>query len=189
MSEIDDDLQGLLEELDIGPEISKEELPSVPIPVPPAIQPPEPEVKVLPPVLEDPDPLKKGEPTDLFRAEEVPEDVLDIREFIRQHNRDYTETKSNLRADRAKADELVRLLLKRVDDGTASNQETEAVVQAIKCLVDSNGHMVRLLDSKSKFLSASKSSVGTLIQQNFGYGGASTELEDILTQRVDEDEV
>ena len=200
MPEIDDDLQGLLKELDIGPEISKEELPApVPSPVPPLVaqvpgppilEPPE-ELKVLPlsPVLEDSDLTKEKEPdTDLFKEEEGPADMIDLGEFIRHHDKDYTEAKQNLRADRAKADELVRLLLARVDDGSASNQETESLVQAVKCLVDSTGHLVRLLDSKSKFLSASKGSVSTLIQQNFGRR-ASTELEDILTQQLDEDEV
>ena len=200
MPEIDDDLQGLLEELDIGPEISKEdEIPSlapsappaltIPLPLP-TIELPEPQgVKVLPlvPVLDDPDPPKEKPGTDLFEPEDSPDNLIDIREFIQRHDADYAEAKANLRTDRAKADELVRLLMARVEDGTASNQETEGAVQAVKCLVDSTGHMVRLLDSKTKFLAASKHSVGTIIQQNFK--GGDSNLENILSQQIDDDEV
>ena len=201
MTEIDDDLQGLLKELDIGPEVSEDASPS-PAPVtevpkpqisPPIPIAPEPQdsAKVLPlvPILEDPDPPAEKEPTDLFSSEEPSQDGFDLQEFIIKHDRYYEEAQSNLRADRAKADELIRMLLDRVERGTASNQETEAVVQAVKCLVDSNGHMVRLLDSKTKLLVASKGSVNTLIQQNFGDSQSSSELEDMLTQNMDEDEV
>ena len=198
MPEIDDDLQGLLEELDIGPEIGKAESPAPatsPSPAPPPViqgppvAPEEPKVLPLSPVLEDADVLKEKEPdTNLFEQEEAPPNAIDLQEFIRNHDRDYNEAKQNLRADRAKADEVVRMLMERVDNGSASSQETESLVQSVKLLVDSNGHMVRLLDSKSKFLSASKGTVSTLIQQNFG-SGADNELEDILTQQLDEDEV
>jgi len=203
MTEIDDDLQGLLEELDIGPEISTDIVSQAPTPSPPISQSvvPEPTSKKLlpppppppPPILEDPKPIVEEEEkadTDLFKEENKSEQqgLIDIREFISNHNKDYEEAKCNLRTDRAKADELVRILMERVDGNDATGQETESLVQSIKCLVDSNGHMVRLLDSRSKLLSATKSSASTLIQQNFG-DKSSSELEEMLTQKVDQDEV
>lgn len=184
MTEIDDELQGLLEELDIGPEVGEEE----PKPVlAPAEKPSEPPPQLPAPILETPESPAEKADTDLFDEEETPPGVADLQEFVRKHDHDYEEVKTNLRVDRAKADEIVRMLLERVGSGTASNQETESLVQAVKCLVDSNGYMVRLLDSKSKLLSASKGTVGAIIQQNFGR--ADTELETLLMQEVDEDEV
>lgn len=190
MHEIDDDLQGLLEELEIGPKVSEQEpspAPEKSVKPPQEIQvPPVPSPHLPAPVLESPESVDTTPATDLFSAEDLPPGVADLQEFIRKHDHDYEETKTNLRTDRAKADEVVRILLERVGGGSASGQETESLVQAVKCLVDSNGHMVKLLDSKSKLLSATKGTA--IIQQNFG-GKADTELEAILTQQIEEDEV
>jgi len=190
MVDIDDDLQGLLEDLDIGPEIDEpeppvEKMPAVELPAIP--EPLEPLGAQLPaPILETPVAPSDEPDTDLFKEEPGSQGGIDIGAFIAQHDRDYTEVKGNLRADRAKADEIVRMLLERITNGTASSQETESCVQAVKLLVDTNGHMVRLLDSKSKLLTASKGSVNTLIQQNFG---GSDDLENILSQQLEDDDV
>jgi hypothetical protein len=122
-----------------------------------------------------------------LEPEEQSNDIIDLRAFIQNHDADYNETKDNLRCDRAKADMVVRGLLERVSESTATAQETEALVSAVKCLIDSNGHMVRLLDSKTKLLQSQKGAIGALIQNNVGVSGA--ELADILSQSVGDDEV
>jgi hypothetical protein len=183
---IDDDLQGMLEELELDSETEE------PTKLEPDVEPVKPVVAdpVPKPILDDPPPppvLAPVPPTDLFDTESEPDELFDIRDFIKQHERDYGDAKGNIYRDRAKADEVVRILMQRVEDGGASNQETESLVQAVKLLIDSNGHLVRLLDSKSKLLTASRGGMKTLIQQNFGRN-ENTDLEDLLSQTVDEDE-
>jgi len=184
---IDDDLQGMLEELELDSnEPEAEPQPDPELEPEPVIANPVPE-----PVLEDPPPAVPATvpATDLFDPEEDDSDLLNITDFVRQHERDYDAAKNNITRDRAKADQVVAILMQRVEDGGASNQETESLVQAVKLLIDSNGHLVRLLDSKSKLLTASRGSLRTLIQQNFGGSADSAGLEDILSQSVEEDEV
>jgi len=191
---IDDDLQGMLEALDL-PEEKKEEklkvskeivdrlLGEIPIDTSP---------EPIQPQLIDPEIptnlVESGDSTLLVQDENNNGDIMDLEAIVRQHDRDYDETKDNIRADRTRMARITELLMDRVEDRSATTVETECLVTAAKALVDSNGHMVRLLDSKSKLLSSTKSAVQMLINQNINTGG-NDDLKDILASPEEDDEV
>ena len=75
--------------------------------------------------------------------------------------------------------------MSKLQDEEASATETESLVKALDILASTNDSAVKLLDSKSRLIASAKSTIQTLIQQNFGTGD-SKELQDILNQPEDE---
>jgi hypothetical protein len=113
-------------------------------------------------------------------------DILNLKEMINQHSGDYRRVRQNLEIDRAKIDGVIALLLSKVESGDASSAEVESLVKALDVLAKTSDSYVRLLDSKSRLISSTKSAAQTLIQQNFGSGVDMNELEDILQQPDDD---
>jgi len=126
--------------------------------------------------------------TELVDPSAAADEIIDIRKFVIEHNRDYNAALSNLKSDRAKADSLVQILMQKLQDGEASNTETETLVKGIEVLSRSADSMVRLLDSKTKLVTSTKAQTKALIQQNFG-GGTSDALQKILNQTEEHDDV
>lgn len=185
MGEVVDELQGILDELadqepmrPIVPVSESVQLNIEPAPIGPVVE----------PQLSNPVPVVVEEPPDLvFNDSQDSEDTFKVQEFLTTHERDYEETKRNIRNDRAKVDTVLQLLLQKVQAGGATAAETESLVAAAKALVDSNGHMVRLLDSKSKLLTSIKGNV--TINNNNTAVANSGELVDLLSQDPNDDQV
>jgi len=177
---LDDELQGLLADLDS--ELATKVVSGSPSPSqPPPLLLPEPELSgpAIEPEVADLEllPIEKPKSAEVF----------DLREVISRFDNDYNEVQSNLKRDRSKIDSVVRILMEKLDTGEASATETEMLVKALEVMTDTNGHAVKLLDSRSKLLAATKSSAQALIQQNFGATGNNSELQKLLAQPVDDD--
>jgi len=151
---------------------------------------PEPEEQKEEPEEEPKAELVDDEPDDLpldvinpapMSPSEAAGEILNLREVVANHNRDYDQIRSQLKADRAKTDGVINILLAKVQDDEAKSAEVQALVQALDILAKTNDSAVKLLDSKSRLVTSTKSSVQTMIQQNFN-GGNSEELEDLLGQ-------
>ena len=121
----------------------------------------------------------------LVDAEGAADEIIDIKKFVAEHTRDYDSVRDNLRADRAKTDGVIQLLLQRVQDEDASATECESLVKALEILAKTNDSAVKLLDSRSRLIASTKSTIQALIQQNFGTGD-SAELQNLLDQPDDE---
>lgn len=176
---LDDELQGLLADLDS--ELATKVVSGSPSPS----QPP-------PPLLPEPElsgPAIEPEVADLeLLPIEKPKsaEVFDLREVVSRFDNDYNEVQTNLKKDRSKIAIVIEALMIKLDEG-ASNTETEMLVKALEVMANTNGHAVKLLDSRSKLLAATKSSAQALIQQNFGATGNNSELQKLLAQPVDDD--
>jgi len=151
---------------------------------------PEPEEQKEEPEEEPKAELVDDEPGDLpldvinpapMSPSEAAGEILNLREVVANHNRDYDQIRSQLKADRAKTDGVINILLAKVQEDEAKSAEVQALVQALDILAKTNDSAVKLLDSKSRLVTSTKSSVQTMIQQNFN-GGNSEELEDLLGQ-------
>lgn len=175
--DIDSELQSLLNDLKQVSESVEEE---VSPPTDNAIQIQEPSLSE--PVVEEEQQILPNIP---IESELV--DLTDFKEIVKRFNNDYDEVQVNLKLDRSKIDSVITILLTRVRDGSASEADTISLVKALNVLTDTNGHSVKLLDSRSKLLSATKSSINA-IQTNVSVIGTDAELQNILKQPLDEDE-
>lgn len=175
---LDDELQGLLADLD-SELASKVATPSPSQPPPPPL--PEPELSG--PAVEPETTALEPLPIDKPKSAEI----FDLREVVSRFDDDYNEVQTNLKKDRSKINAVIERLMVKMDEGEASATETEMLVKALEVMANTNGHAVKLLDSRSKLLSATKSSAQALIQQNFGATGNNAELQKILAQPVDDD--
>jgi len=168
------ELQALLDDLEQeAPEEQPTPTPLVPVPEPELSEPPTEPVEP-----ENPD----------LPIEPSPAEIADLRETVKRFDRDYDEIQTCLKVDRSKIDGVISILLERVRNGSASEADTISLVKALSVLTDTNGHSVKLLDSRSKLLSATKSSFNA-VQTNVSITGADTELQSILQQPADEDHV
>jgi len=145
-------------------------------------------------VVSEPEP-EPGDMTQIINTKieiidpsEIADEIIDIRRFVAEHNRDYNAALSNLKSDRAKADGLVQILMQKLQDDAASSTEVETLVKGIEILARTADSMVRLLDSKSRLVTSTKAQTQALIQQNFS-GGASGELQKLLEQSEEYDDV
>ncbi len=155
--------------------------------------PPAPPVVIMPPVMEEP---AKPAPALVADLEQSPPPVaaklnaatfsslIDIEKFVESFERDYQAIQTDLVRDRSKADQIAKTFQDRVDNGTDDKADKEALVALIDTIVNSNGHRVKLLGEKAKFLAATKSTVTTLIQNNIDASGGNDDeaLVDLLSQ-------
>lgn len=156
--------------------------------------PPAPPVVILPPkMVEPPKPspalvsdLPEPPPSSLSAATSSAtfSNLIDIEKFVDSFEKDYQAISTDLVRDRAKVDQATNILFGRVETGVADKSETETLAKLLDTMVNSNGHRVKLLESKAKFLAATKSTVTTLIQNNIdnGNGDDDESLVDLLSQ-------
>lgn len=165
---------------EVEPIISQEPLP--PLPTAPEAEEPPPEIL---------DPLPDEAPQIVTTAIEVSntaDEVLDVRALVKAHERDYKTISDNLARDRGKVDSVINMLMEKVQTG-GSAAETESLVKALAVMTDTNGHFVRLLDSRSKLMVSAKSTIAAMVQTTINAGtGDSEDLKKILAQALQEDE-
>jgi hypothetical protein len=139
------------------------------------------------PELTEPAPEPEESQQPYLPIESTPIDLTDIKEVVRRFDRDYDEVQTSLKIDRSKIDMVISILLNRVQNGSASEADTISLVKALSVLADTNGHSVKLLDSRSKLLSATKSSINA-VQTNVSVTGSDVELQNILQQPTEEEQ-
>jgi len=176
---IDDELQSLLDDLEndeIGtvPDIISGTTDTTIITIP------DPELS---------DPAVDSEQTELqdLPIESTPAGLVDISEIVSKFDHDYGEVQANLKKDRAKIDTVINILLQRVTANADAETDTMSLVKALGVLSDTNGHAVKLLDSRSKLLSATKTSINAN-QTNVNINGSDADLMEILSQPASGDE-
>lgn len=124
--------------------------------------------------------IEEDEP-DLPQIESTPTVLSDLKIIADKFDKDYTEVQANLKSDRKRIDTVIDILLARVRNNADAETDTMSLVKALAVLADTNGHAVKLLDSRSKLLSATKSS-GSNTQNNISITGTDIELQKILDQ-------
>ena len=175
--DLDAELQNLLADLDQQAQPEPEPAPVQAVAAC-SVEPIVPELSELPVVIDEP-------VADIVAvAQSNPSNPIDLALVIQRFDKDYNSVQANLQADRGKIDGVVGILLARVQAGTASNTEVESLVKALDVLANTNGHHVKLLDSRSKLLAASKNAQA-FIQQNFG-NTENPELLKLLEQPEDD---
>lgn len=163
------------------PIVSKE--PLSPLPTMPEAEEPPPEIL---------DPLPDNEisqiVTTAIEISNTADEVLDVRALVKAHERDYNTISDNLARDRGKVDSVINILMAKVEAG-GSAAETESLVKALAVMTDTNGHFVRLLDSRSKLMVSAKSTIAAMVQTTVNAGtGDSEDLKRILAQALQDDE-
>ena len=126
---LDDELQGLLDELRDDPvePPPDQTLPTNDLEFPVQLDSPE----LLEPTFAPP--LEPAPDSNLLDIDAPPDDgLVKIKEFLVTHDRDYEETKNNIKNDRAKVDIVLQILLTKVQAGGASAAETESLVACAK---------------------------------------------------------
>jgi hypothetical protein len=113
--------------------------------------------------------------------ESSPTNNSDLAAIVDKFDKDYGEVQANLKRDRGRIDNVIDILLKRVKDNADAETDTMSLVKALAVLADTNGHAVKLLDSRSKLLSATKSTINAQ-QTNVNITGTDVELQNILKQ-------
>jgi hypothetical protein len=175
---MDDELQSLLADLEL-------EKPADDVQA--SIEAPAQTALIVPTTIPDPelsDPIVDVEQTDLPDlpiVEQTPQSLTDLNNVVEKFDHDYNEVQTNLKRDRCKIDEVIDILLVRVRANTDAETDTMSLVKALGVLADTNGHSVKLLDSRSKLLSATKAAVNA-IQNNVNVSGSDAELLKILSQ-------
>jgi hypothetical protein len=130
--------------------------------------------------------MEEDEP-DLLPIESTPMVLSDLKIIADKFDKDYTEVQANLKSDRKRIDTVIDILLARVRNNADAETDTMSLVKALAVLADTNGHAVKLLDSRSKLLSATKST-GSNTQNNISITGTDIELQKILDQPAAGDE-
>jgi hypothetical protein len=115
--------------------------------------------------------------------ESSPTNLADLAAVVGQFDKDYGEVQANLKRDRGRIDTVIDILLQRVRDNADAETDTMSLVKALAVLADTNGHAVKLLDSRSKLLAATKSTINAN-QTNVNITGVDSELQNILDQPV-----
>jgi hypothetical protein len=171
---IDDELQSLLTDLqqDVNADIDQtNEIAAID-----TVVSPEPE-------LTDPSvDIEQTEPPDSF-IESGSTDISDLSSIVNRFDKDYSEVQTNLKNDRKKIEEVIEILLNRVKNNNEAESDTISLVKALDVLADTNGNAVKLLDSRSKLLSATKSTINSM-QTHVSVTGNDVELQNILKQPV-----
>jgi hypothetical protein len=139
------------------------------------------------PEMSDPAEDVEGEEPPNLPIEQSPTNLADLQEVIEKFDHDYNEVQANLKRDRGRIDTVIDLLLQRVRGNADAETDTMSLVKALGVLADTNGHAVKLLDSRSKLLSATKTVVNAN-QTNVNITGVDPELQNILAQPPEEDE-
>ena len=139
-----------------------------------------PEPELSDPIID----LEGIEPPDL-PIEVTPTNVSDLKEIVEKFDHDYGEVQANLKRDRGRIDTVIDILLKRVKANADAETDTMSLVKALAVLADTNGHAVKLLDSRSKLLSATKSTINAN-QTNVSITGTDAELQRILGQPAED---
>jgi len=128
--------------------------------------------------------MAAAEPTDLPLSSDAAPANTEIRAVVDKFDHDYGEVQANLKSDRKKIDTVIDILLARVRANADAETDTMSLVKALGVLADTNGHAVKLLDSRSKLLAATKS-VTNANQTNINITGVDAELQRILDQPSD----
>ncbi|MCK9558375.1 MAG: hypothetical protein M0R50_10100 [Candidatus Cloacimonetes bacterium] len=176
LQEIDNELQSLLNDLEIDK--AEDSAPQAANVIPEPIT----TITVPDPELSEPvvDVEQTGLP-DLPLGTPTPSNITDLNNVAEKFDHDYNEVQLNLKRDRGRIDEVIDILLVRVRANADAETDTMSLVKALGVLADTNGHYVKLLDSRSKLLSATKSAVNA-IQNNVTVTGNDAELQAILGQ-------
>jgi hypothetical protein len=178
----DDELQSLLSELtadstlsdNIIPEAVSENIPNVAVPIIPD-----------PEFSEPATDLEQTEPPNLLI--ESTTSSSDLKEIVEKFDHDYGEVQANLKKDRVRIDTVIDILLQRVRTNSDAETDTMSLVKALNVLSDTNGHSIKLLDSRSKLLSATKIAINAN-QTNVNIGGGVDDWAQILNQPPEADE-
>jgi hypothetical protein len=177
-AQYEDELQSLLSELTSNDAISSgnilEDTPSIDVPIIPD-----------PEFSEPATDLEQAEPPNIL-IESTTTNVSDLKEIVEKFDHDYGEVQANLKKDRTKIDTVIDILLQRVRAHNDAETDTMSLVKALDVLSNTNGHSIKLLDSRSKLLSATKIAI-TANQTNVNIGGDG-DWAKILNQPPEEDE-
>ena len=137
------------------------------------------------PILSDPAVELESDVPDLA-IDSPSTNMSDLKDVVEKFDKDYGEVQANLKRDRGRIDEVIDILLKRVKTNKDSEADTISLVKALSVLSDTNGHSVKLLDSRSKLLSATKSAMNAM-QTNINITGTDAELQNLLSQPAEVD--
>lgn len=109
--------------------------------------------------------------------------TLDLNKIVDAHDKDYQTVMANLRNDRTKIDGVISKLMEKLEDG-AKAAEIEALVKALDTQANTSNCIVRLMDSRSKMITALKHHlVGSKV--NTGPSDTDEELTQLLSQPED----
>jgi hypothetical protein len=128
--------------------------------------------------------ISEAEPSDLPLTSDPAPANSELKAVVDKFDHDYGEVQTNLKSDRKKIDSVIDILLARVRANTDAETDTMSLVKALGVLADTNGHAVKLLDSRSKLLAATKSTLNAN-QTNINITGVDSELQKILDQPQD----
>jgi hypothetical protein len=128
--------------------------------------------------------ISEAEPSDLPLTSDPAPANSELKAVVDKFDHDYGEVQTNLKSDRKKIDSVIDILLARVRANTDAETDTMSLVKALGVLADTNGHAVKLLDSRSKLLAATKSTLNAN-QTNINITGVDAELQKILDQPSD----
>jgi hypothetical protein len=128
--------------------------------------------------------VSEAEPSDLPLTSDPAPANSELKAVVDKFDHDYGEVQTNLKSDRKKIDSVIDILLARVRANTDAETDTMSLVKALGVLADTNGHAVKLLDSRSKLLAATKSTLNAN-QTNINITGVDAELQKILDQPSD----
>ena len=142
-----------------------------------------PDILAVPdPVLSDVIDLEQTEPPILpIDPSPTATNIADLQAVVEKFDADYGEVQANLKRDRGKIDAVIDILLQRVRTNADAETDTMSLVKALDVLANTNGHAVKLLDSRSKLLAATKSTINAN-QTNVNVSGTDAELQKILSQ-------
>lgn len=183
--DVDDELSSLLSDLDDANEEQVSETPDVATPVSAPLEQLSGGAINTVPELELSDPEAPSEQNDMPDLPIEPsQGGSDISDIVSKFEHDYNEVQTNLKGDRKKIDDVIEILLNRVKHGSEAETDTISLVKALAVLSDTNGHSVKLLDSRSKLLSATKSAINAT-QTNVTITGTDAELQNILNQPIE----
>jgi hypothetical protein len=128
--------------------------------------------------------IEKAEQPDLPLESSASSVNIELKAVVDKFDHDYGEVQANLKSDRKKIDTVIDILLGRVRLNADAETDTMSLVKALGVLADTNGHAVKLLDSRSKLLAATKSAMNAN-QTNISITGVDAELQKILDQPSD----
>ena len=135
-------------------------------------------------LLPEPTLLTSREETEVQIPGSTP--LVDLPALVAQHNLDYARIRKDLETDRDRIKRVLAVLETRLQTSNASDTETESLVKALDVLSRTNDSAVRLLESQSRLLSASKGSAQVFMQN---VQGSSEDLRRALAQPLAPDEL
>ena len=135
-------------------------------------------------------PLPKEEPKSLDNIpapkQEEAQVGLDLVKIMSDHERDYNMVIDNTIADRVKIAEAASMLKEVIETGVYKSTDMTAYTQLLSTLADTSGNVVRLMDSRSKMVSALKGTVISNLKIDKDEDDGEGNLNDMLSESEDE---